>query len=90
MTDDSQEARRGRLSDSSKNLLEAIDDLHALEQSKRDEVISTPAFHELADEIQRKSRGVFAMASDEVDQAEVVETSEVSMNEIGGSHVEDH
>ena len=90
MTDDSQEARRAGLSDNSKLLLDAIDDLHALEQTKRDALVSTPPFHQLAEEIQRRSRGVFDMASDEVDRAERVETTTVSLNDIGGAHIDGH
>ena len=89
MTDKTQEARRELLSDDSKELLNAIDDLHALETSKRAELISTPPFHDLADEIQRKSRSVFSMATDEAELADSVETTDVSMNDIGGSHTDD-
>ena len=88
MTDDSQKARRERMSANSKSLLDAIDELHPLEQRKRSEVISTPASQELAEEIQRKSRRVFTMATGQVAQAEEVATSDVTMNAIGGPHAD--
>ena len=88
MTDDGQQARRARLSDSSERLLEAIDDLHTLEQGKRAMMVSTPPFHALGEEIQRKSRAVFDMASDDVAQADRVETTTVSLDEIGGLHID--
>lgn len=88
MTDVTQPARRERLSDNSKELLDAIDDLHTLEEGKRAELVSTPAFHELADEVRRLSRSVFAMASDEVEQADQLETTDVSLDDVGGLHVD--
>ena len=72
MSNETQQSRRERLNDNSKELLDAIDDLHTLETSKRAVLVSTPAFHDLADKIQRKSRSIFGMATSEVEQAEEV------------------
>lgn len=88
MLDSTQPARRQRLSDNSRQLLEAIDDLHTLEQGKRAELVSTPPFHEIADEVQHLSRSIFAMASDEVEQANQLETTDVSLDDVGGSHLD--
>ena len=54
----------------SKRLLDAVGDVQQLEQRKRTTARSTPEFHQLADEIEQKTRNVFAVA---VEQREVGE-----------------
>jgi len=43
-------------------MLEAIDDLHAMEVERRKRAISTPEFHRIAEDITDKSREVFRIA----------------------------
>ena len=69
----------GRRSD---KMLEAIDDLHGLESQKRDEVISTPPFHRLAEEITRKSREIFHMAYRQESVGDATPTSDESIRDI--------
>lgn len=53
------------LRDDSDRLLRAVDELKALEREKRLEVVSSPPFHDLAREVERKAREVFRMAEQE-------------------------
>jgi hypothetical protein len=46
----------------SKRLLDAVDDVQQLEHKKRATPRSTPEFHQLADEIEQKTRKVFSVA----------------------------
>jgi hypothetical protein len=59
MTDDA------RLDATSRQLLTQLDDIKRLEQEKRGEARSTPAFHELAEEISDKARDVWHIAEHE-------------------------
>ena len=49
----------------SKRLLGAVDDVQRLERRKRATPRSTDEFHELADEIEHKTRQVFTTAAEE-------------------------
>lgn len=79
---DDQRARRERLSGESQRLLTAIDEIHDLESSKREEFISTPAFHALADQVLDKSREIFRTAGREADQDDDIETTDISLNDV--------
>jgi hypothetical protein len=63
-------------------LLDAVDDLKGLEREKRRVHISTPDFHQLAEEIEAKSRDVFRLAADERRLADRTETSDVSIDDV--------
>jgi hypothetical protein len=54
----------------SRRLLDAVGDVQELEHQKRATARSTPEFHELADQIENKTRQVFAVA---VEQRELGE-----------------
>ena len=86
MADEAQQARREQLTSHSNRLLDAIDDLHQLEKDKHAEVISTPPFHAFVEDVRAKSRAVFRMADDIVEEADHVETSDVSMDDVSGTH----
>ena len=58
MTDQKKRA----LTDTSNKLLEAIQHVRDTEKRKRQVPISTPAFHELAEEVNRASNEVFRLA----------------------------
>lgn len=83
---DTQRERRERLSGESQRLLTAIDEIHDLESSKRDEFISTPPFHALADLVLDKSREVFRLAGREADQDDDIETTDISLNDVAPKH----
>lgn len=74
------EAERRVRSDSDE-LLSAIDQLRRLERKKRTEHISTPGFHELADEVALQARRVFDVASRENADGDRVATTDVSIEE---------
>lgn len=55
------------LANRSNRLLDALRRLRDTERAKRQEPISSPKFHELANEVDRTSRDVFRLARDERD-----------------------
>jgi hypothetical protein len=77
------EEQQQELREDSDRLIEALDDLKAMERAKRGVEISTPQFHGLADRIEDKSREVFRIAADErhigesFDEAQGTTTEEV-------------
>jgi hypothetical protein len=83
-----QRPRRQRLAQDSEYLLHAIDEIHDLEAEKRTQDISTPKFHELAERILAKSREVFRRAYRERDRGNEIDTTDVSIDEVGGPHRE--
>lgn len=86
---DAFDARRNAVADQRRDLarrsdkmLVAIDDLHRLESHKREEVISTPPFHRLAEAITRKSREIFHMAYRQESVGDATPTSDESIRDI--------
>ena len=65
----------------SNRLLRAVDELKALEIDRRDETISTPPFHRLADDVKAKSREIFRMADDQEALADRTPTQDRSIDE---------
>ncbi len=63
-------------------MLAAIDDLHRLESKKREEIISTPPFHRLAEAITRKSREIFHMAYRQESVGDATATSDESIEDV--------
>jgi hypothetical protein len=57
--------KKRALADTSNKLLGAVRKVRDLEERKRQHPISTPVFHELADEVNRASQEVFRLARDE-------------------------
>ena len=57
--------KKRALADHSKRLLEALRRMRDTEKRKRQEPISTPKFHKLADEVNRASNEVFRLAREE-------------------------
>ncbi|MFL5681436.1 MAG: hypothetical protein ACJ77B_12635 [Chloroflexota bacterium] len=53
------------LRDDSDSLLDAVREIRDLERAKRTQKLSSPEFHETAEEITDKSRRVFDIARDE-------------------------
>jgi hypothetical protein len=67
---DSDAPNRARLRRDSDELLAAIDEIKRLEREKRTEEMSSPRFHEMADEIEQRARAVFRYAADELEAGE--------------------
>ena len=57
--------KRRALADRSNKLLEALRHLRDTEKRKRQLQISTPPFHQLADEVDRTSRRIFSLAREQ-------------------------
>jgi hypothetical protein len=57
--------KKRALADTSNKLLGAVRKVRDLEERKRQHRISTPVFHELAEEVNRASQEVFRLARDE-------------------------
>jgi hypothetical protein len=70
-----------RLASDSDRLLETLGEVRKLEVEKRQEEISTPRFHELAEEITEKSNEVFRSAYREEADGDATETSDRSIND---------
>lgn len=77
-----QRRRRERLSEESRRLLDRIDELHQLEERKRDEKISTPAFHQLADTIKSKAADVFRMTTVQERLGDRIDTGDETLNDV--------
>jgi hypothetical protein len=75
-------ARQHDLGHHSNEILEAVDELRAMEQQKRSEDISTPPFHELADAIKDKSREIFRIADEQRQLGETIPTTDESIDGI--------
>src|SRR3954454_17025891 len=66
VTDTSKDAqRRDEVADTSDRLMERLTTLKATEAEKRQDAMSTPRFHELAEEVTQISRDIFSLALDE-------------------------
>lgn len=61
MTDDTKRPLANR----SNKLLEALRHLRDTEKRKREQPISSPGFHELADEVDRTSRRIFSLGREQ-------------------------
>jgi hypothetical protein len=72
-----------RLRGDSDTLLRKLDELKDLEQEKRQVLISSDRFHQLADDIEGKSREVFEVAADErYTGNRIPETQDVSTEDV--------
>jgi hypothetical protein len=65
----------------SDKLMDALEDMKRTEARKRAEDVSTPAFHELANQVDAKSRRVFDLAHGEKDEADGMETTGQTIDE---------
>jgi len=64
---DADAPNRDRLRRDSDELLAAVNEIKRLEREKRTREMSSPRFHEMADEIERRARDVFRYAADELE-----------------------
>jgi hypothetical protein len=78
MTDD----RHRQVRDDSDELIDALDEMKRMEKAKRDEDISTPPFHRLAEDVEDQARHVFSLAAAETVDGNHAPTTGVSTNEV--------
>ena len=64
-------------------LLDALEDMKEAEQRKRREQFSTPAFHELADEVDADAAHVWTVAAQEARDGDQVESTGASIESVG-------
>jgi len=64
-TDEPETGAEDSLRENSDSLLAAVREIRDLERTKRGQKLSSPEFHETAEEITDKSRRVFEIARDE-------------------------
>jgi hypothetical protein len=86
MTDE----RHRQVRDDSDDLLHALEDLKRMEKAKREADISTPPFHQLAEEVEAQARHVFRVAAEETVDGNRAPTSDVSTNEVRPSDDRSH
>jgi len=81
MTDDEQAGKLQALRIDSDALMDALDDMKRTEGKKRRQHVSTPEFHQLAQDVEEKSRRVYRLAKGENDIAESTETTNQTIEE---------
>lgn len=70
------------LADRSNKLLDALRHLRETEKRKRELPISSPAFHELADEVDRTSRRIFSLGRQQEDLGNESPRGRESINDV--------
>jgi hypothetical protein len=70
------------LTNRSNQLLDALRHLRDSEKRKRDEPISTPEFHKLADDVERTSRRIFSLAREQEQLGDESPRGEETINDI--------
>ena len=83
---ENQEHKIKQLRVDSDKLMDALDDLKLTEGRKRNEEISTPEFHDLADQVERKSKRLFHLAKGEELDGDAVATTDQTINETPRDH----
>lgn len=81
MADEDQTTKLQSLRIDSDALMDALDDMKRTEAKKRRQHVSTPEFHQLAQEVEDKSRRVYRLAKGENDTAEATETTNQTIEE---------
>jgi hypothetical protein len=74
----------GALRRDSDELLRAIDDLKAIEQRKREVPVSTPEFHDYADQANAASRRIFEVNDEQFELGEELEEGTPPINDLAG------
>lgn len=81
--------KKRALADTSNKLLAALRHLRDTEQRKRQEPISSPAFDELADEVEKTSREIFRLARNQDRLGDESEGSLADESPRGSETIED-
>src|SRR4051795_10427775 len=84
-TDGAETGTQHNLRQDSDSLLDAVREIRDLERTKRTQKLSSPEFHQTAEEITDKSRRVFDIARDEEDEGDALDgPSDKTTEDIGG------
>ena len=75
---------KDELARSSNEMLDMVNELKALERRKREEPISSPAFHELAEQVTNKTRDIMRSVIRQEDLGNQTERSSASIEDIDG------
>jgi hypothetical protein len=82
---------RDELDEESKRLLRSVDEIRRLEKQKREEPMSTPRFHELANAVESASKAVFQTSRHQrVMGDELSEPQETTINDVAESKNGEH
>jgi hypothetical protein len=73
--------RKQELADKSNRMLDKMRHLRDTEQRKRQTSISTPAFHELADDVNATSREIFKIAREQETLGDAIPTGEETIDD---------
>jgi hypothetical protein len=71
-----------RIRDDSDQLLEGLRELKRLEEAKRSDAISTPAFHDKAERVESAARQLYRIAQEETDDGNAVSTQRVTTEDV--------
>jgi hypothetical protein len=74
--------KRDELNDDSQDLLKALERLKATESDKRQEPISSPRFHDLAEDIVQQSRDIFSRAYREDRLGDDIPTGDATLDDV--------
>src|SRR4051812_1246528 len=84
-TDGADTRTQHNLREDSDSLLDAVREIRDLERTKRTQKLSSPEFHQTAEEITDKSRRVFHIARDEEAEGDALDgPSDKTTEDIGG------
>ena len=81
MSDDEQAGKLQALRLDSDALMDALDEMKRTEARKRRQHVSTPEFHQLAQDVEEKSRRVYRLAKGENDIADSTDTTTQTIEE---------
>ena len=75
---------KDELARSSNEMLDMVNELKALERRKREEPISSPAFHELAEQVTNKTRDIMRSVIRQEDLGNRTERTSTSIEDLDG------
>lgn len=78
-----------KLVSSSDKVLKSVAESKDLERRKRREKVLTPGYHELADEVEARSREIFRAAAEETAAANEVESGSPSIDEVAARQADE-
>jgi hypothetical protein len=82
-----QDQSKESLADLSDKLIREADAVRSLEREKRQTPISTPEYHDLADQVERRSRRIFSIAAEQETLGDEIDTSEDSIDDVASENV---
>jgi hypothetical protein len=81
MADQEQSEHLRELRDNSDELMRALEDMKRTEARKRGHPVSTPKFHALADDVEKKSERLFRLAKGEISLADEIDTTDQTIRD---------